>query len=200
MNVLKLATGFDWPVILMKAAGYLVCGLLGLAALIAPGWLVRGAFDTQKATAIQAAWDKETADRKAQEIEQAKVALGKSERTLQETQNANDATAAETRRASVAIGSLRTERDRVQDVAREFEHRLAELSDSEATGGGDAGGASTRELLRECSREAEALAGEHGEMAASATALAGQVRSLQRYARIVSGEPVIRPEGDRGDR
>lgn len=149
---------------------------------------------------VHADWAEEAKARKAQELNAAREALSKSERTLQETQNANDATAAETRRAYVAVGTVRAERDRLQSVAREFEFRLAELSDSDAPGRGDAGGAVARELLGECSREAEALAGAHGELAQEATALAGHVRSLQRYARIVSGEPVAKPEGDRGDR
>jgi hypothetical protein len=197
---MKLVSGFDWPVILWRVLGFVVSiGLAGGSAW----WAISTYNEARRAEGreeVQRKWDKETAERKGRELEAANAALSKSERTLQETQNANDATAAEIRRGHVAVGTVRAERDRLQNVAREFEFRLAELSDSDAPGGGDAGGADARKFLGECVREARALAGEHGDLAESATTLAGQVRSLQRYARIVSGEPVVKPEGDRGDR
>lgn len=59
MSISHIATVLDWRVLLMRAAGYVVCGLIGLAALIAPGWFLRGWYDGDEIANLQAEWSKQ---------------------------------------------------------------------------------------------------------------------------------------------
>lgn len=181
--ITKLVPGLDWAVILWRALGFVVAAVL----VVLPGWFLRGCVDTSKATEIQAAWDKQTAEREKAEKAAAVATFNETERRYQESQNAQDAYAADVSRARSARDAALSERERLRNEIRAHEFARLEASDAEAPVGTDATAAVALDLLRACTSQYEAVEGEAGE-------LAGRLRGLQRWVTGVCGSPVASRE------